>query len=426
MFRNRTSPVLPCLLSLLTLLSLSAAVACGGGRTEPDAHGEHASGDDAAEEEHAGHDDHGAADADGVVALSPRAVERIGLRTATVERRPVGAAVGTTGTVGYDERRLAHLGPRLEGRLVRVEAELGERVAAGQVLARVDSLALGQARAELLRARAHAGAAGRLAERRRALLGEGLMAEQEVVEAEAMAAEAAAAVAAAEDSLRLFGLSEREIGALARGEGSLASFSLRAPFAGRVVEKEAVVGEMVEPHDRLFTVADLSTVWVWIDVYERDLARVRHGDPVRVALDAFPGEVFTGRLSYLGDRVRPESRTLHARVDVPNPGGRLRPGMFARVLLADEEAGEDGDGRGAAAPLTVPASALQRHDGGHVVFVALGEGRFARRPVVPGRRGAGRVEIAAGLDGDETVVVEGAFLLKSEAAGDRLGGHHHH
>jgi cobalt-zinc-cadmium efflux system membrane fusion protein len=169
----------------------------------------------------------------------------------------------------------------------------------------------------------------------------------------------------------------------------------------------------------LFTVADLGEVWLWIDVYERQLRHVRPGDRVEARFDAWPGETFTGELAYLADELDPASRTVRARADLANPERRLKPGMFARVLLsADAEAD-------APPVLAVPRRAVQRQGEAAVVFVKTGELRFERRPVELGLSTDEWVEIVAGLTAGEEVVTEGAFLLKSQASADQLGGHHH-
>ncbi|HEX2251709.1 MAG TPA: efflux RND transporter periplasmic adaptor subunit [Thermoanaerobaculia bacterium] len=411
----------------VVLLAALLPAAAGGGREPAAGHDEHGPRDESHDEHEDGHSGDGHAEEgheEGVVTLTPEAERRIGLETTPVERRPVEGAVGTTGTVGFDERRLAHLGPRLEGRLQRVEAELGERVRAGEVLAWIDSVALGAARAAWLRARAHHEVAETHWRRQRELHAQDIVSEQEILEARAEALEAAADLAAAADTLRLYGVGAAELESL-RDEGRASPLlAIRAPFAGRVVAKEAVLGEMVAPDDTLFTVADLSTVWVWLDVYERELARVAEGDRVEVRFDAYPGETFRGRLGYLGSEIAAESRTARARVDLPNPDGRLRPGMFARVDLrsgaAPADAGEGGEA------LAVPEAAIQRQAGTSVVFVAVGDHRYQRRAVTLGRRGDGWVEVLSGVEPGERVVTRGVFLLQSQASEDQLGGGHHH
>lgn len=412
-----------------------AIFGCSGTTSLPASDVEDGSHDESAHDEsaHSGHreesdhdhgHDHGHGE-DGLVVLSEAALERIDLATSEAEMRSLSETVSTTGEVGFDERRIARVAPRLAGRLDRVDVELGAQVRAGQVLAVVDSVALGEAKAATLRARARYRVAEERYRREKDLYADRIVSEQDMLEAEAVAREVEADLRAAEQTLRLYGLTEEEVAGLEGNGGAASLHPVHAPLSGRVVEKHAVPGELVEPSHGLFTVADLSTVWVWIDVYEQDLHRVAPGDPVEVRFDAWPGETFTGRLVYLGDRVHRETRTVRARVDLPNPEGRLRPGMFARVRMEADRRSR-GEAEEPPAALAVPQAALQRSEDGFVVFIARGSGRFERREVVTGRRAGGYVEILSGLDEGEDVVTQGAFLLESQASADQLGGHHHH
>lgn len=415
----------------LVLVAALAGTGCG---QEPPVHdgephdGEHRDEEHRDGEAHGGehegdHDEHGHGE-EGVVELGAEAIERIGLATAPATARSLDGRRATTGEIGFDETRLARVGSRVEGRLVRVPAELGERVAAGEVLAVVDSVGLGEAKAAYLRARAHHEVARRRFERRRSLHADRIVSEAEVLDAEGEAREAAADLAAAREALALLGLAGAEIERLSWDDPTDARVAVRAPFAGKVVAREATLGELVSPEDALFTLADLSEVWLWIDLYERDLAHVETGQRVEVRLDAWPGETFAGELAYVADQLEPESRTVRARVDLANPGGRLKPGMFGRVTLSAA-----GDGE-AAMVLTVPRTAVQRDgsrqgDRGAVVFVQTAPGRFERREIVVGRVTDELAEVVSGLAEGDRVVTEGAFLVRSQASADQLGGHHH-
>jgi cobalt-zinc-cadmium efflux system membrane fusion protein len=390
------------------LLVALLAASCGRNADE---------GQDAGQEEAevAEHDEHGE---DGVVELTPEAIERIGLATETAARTTLAGRRTTTGTLGFDEERLAHVAPRVDGRLVRVPASLGSRVSADEVLAVVDSMELGEAKAAFLRARARHEVAQRRFEREESLHTDRISSEQEVLEAEAAAREAAADLAATRETLHLLGLPDRAIEGLSWEDPESSLVSVRAPFGGKVVAREATIGELVTPEDALFTLADLSQVWLWIDLYERDLAHVEMGDRVEVRLDAWPGQTFAGELAYIAAELDPESRTVRARVDLANPEQRLKPGMFARVALATGE-------KEPAPVLAVPRTAVQRDGAGSIVFVRTAPGRFQRQEVEIGRVSGEYVEILGGLAEGDEVVTDGAFLLRSQASADQLGGHHH-
>lgn len=404
-----------------TLLAVLTASCGGDGETmdpgdEP--HGEHANPEGSADHGHDEHQDAHPEDS-GVVELAPEAVERIGLTTTPAVLRSPDLRRTTTGTIGFDEDRLAHVAPRVPGRLVRVPAELGEAVAAGEVLAVLDSTELGEAKAAFLRARARQEVAHQRFEREQTLYADRISSEQELLDAKAAAREAATDLAAARETLSLLGLGSSEIEGLSWDDPQASLITVRAPFAGKVVAREATLGELMKPEDTLFTIADLSEVWLWVDLYERDIAHVEPGGHASVRLDAWPDETFSGELAYVADELDPESRTVRARVDLPNPEGRLKPGMFARVALTDESDAE------APKVLTVPRTALQRDGNESIVYVRTAPGRFERREVAPGRVADEWVEIVSGLTVGDDVVTEGAFLLRSQASADQLGGHHH-
>jgi cobalt-zinc-cadmium efflux system membrane fusion protein len=355
----------------------------------------------------------------GIVELAPEAYSSAGLQTARVEVRPLATEIETTGQVGFNEDRKAHVSPRVAGRITAVHVALGQRVASGQVLAVIDSVELGKARAEYLQAKAREDLTRTTFERESRLAAEKISSQKEVLEARAANLEAQAALRNAEETLHLFGLTAGQIAALGSSKPGASLLAVSSPFSGTVVEKEASLGEMVGPEQKLFTVADLRRVWVWIDVFEKDLRRVHLDDGVSVEADAYPGEKFEGKVSLVGAQVDPGTRTVRARLDVENSDGRLRPGMFARVRLSDPHA----PGGGAAGPpvATVPESAIQRKGSGFIAFVPVGERRYQQRAVRTGRRAGGFIEVLDGLKPGEPVVVKGVFLLLSEASKQSLG-----
>lgn len=361
---------------------------------------------------------------DGVVELTAEAASRIEIRTALVEERVLAPELATTGQVDFDQTRLAHVSPRITGRVHRVDAVLGQDVRTGQKLADIDSIELGQSKAAYLQAKAQEELARKSFDRAQSLLDDRIASEQEVLEAEAELKEAIAGLRTAEETLHLYGLSQEQVDTLAYDDREASIYPLRAPFGGTVVERHVTLGELVTPARNLFTLADLSRVWIWIDVYQRDLGGVHIDDRARARVDAFPDEVFTGTVSYLSARVDTDTRTVRARLDVANPEGKLRPGMFVEVELVDPHA--LGGAEALATSLVVPQGAIVRDGDEHLVFVAAGEQRFERRDVHVGRQAGGFVEILEGLNAGEAVVVEGAFLLKSALSKDSLGGGHDH
>jgi Cu(I)/Ag(I) efflux system membrane fusion protein len=317
------------------------------------------------------------------VTLAPERVQLIGMRTAKVERAPLGGAVRAVGVLAASERGLAQISVRFSGWVQKLEVpETGARVARGQVLATIYSPDVVAAEQELLTAR---GWTDKGAE-----APDGL-------------------AAAARRRLELLGVAAPEIDALvARGKVGDA-VPIRSPVAGTVIARNVVAGAAVSPGAPLFEIADLSRVWALVDVFERDASRLRVGQKATLELAAYPGERFAGRVQFLSPTVNPQTRTLRVRLEFANragPGGlKLRPGMYGDVSLElPSRAG-----------LVVPSEALVDTGERQYVFLARAGGRFEPRLVRVGARAGDRVEIADGLAEGDTVVTTGNFLLDSES-----------
>jgi len=374
------------------------------------------SGEAEAHDEHEGEGHEG-----GRLELSAEKVEAMGLEFSVATLKALPFRLETTGQVDFDENRRAHVTPRIPGRVVKVQANLGDEVRRGQVLATLDSIELGRAKADYLQARAREQLTRQTLEREEGLLADRISSQQEVLAARAAYQEAEAALRNADETLHLYGVPQEAVDNLSYDNPGRSLFSLTAPFSGTVVEKHVTIGELLTPESQSMTIADMTSLWVWIDVYERDVARVHLGDNVEVSVEAFAGDVFAGVVSYLSAAVDRDTRTIRARIDIECHEGRLRPGMFARVLVSDPHAAS---GETAPDALVVPADAVQRIGDRTVVFVAVGETEFETREVHIVRREGEEVEIGDGLEPGERIVIRGAFLLKSEASKDMIGDEH--
>jgi cobalt-zinc-cadmium efflux system membrane fusion protein len=355
------------------------------------------------------------------IQLDAEAREQIGLETAEAQLRPLTRQLRTTGVVGPNETRVARVRALSSGVLTDVLVRKGDRVKAGQALLVYDNVELGEAEAEyrstaaaIEKARSEAEVARLALERADRLVEIGGIApaEQQRRGAEHAAASAGvrtyeAQLANLQQKLARFGASDEAMRELAAGAiVSLGARStLRAPFSGVVLDVQAVAGETIAPERELATLADLSTVWIQGDLYERDLADIVEGRTARVYFDAFPGETFTGRVTYVSDFLDPATRTAKVRCEVKNPEGRLRLQMFAQVEI------DTGDTKEA---LVVPRAALQELEGEASVFVQTRDDLFERRSVTLGASVEEWVEITAGLVLGEQVVTTGAVMLKSK------------
>ena len=327
------------------------------------------------------------------------------ITTAPVESRRGDEQVTLLGELAVDERAYAEVGVPVAARVVRLLAGVGDGVRQGQALLELQSTDVGHARSDYLTAVAHATLAESVLTRKRDLAAERIAPQREVQEAEADATAARAEVRAATAALRALGL-DTPSEADADGGGS-SIFLLHTPVAGTVIERKALRGQMLDPGTAAFRVADLSTLWLTAHAFERDAVRVRTGTPARLAFSALPGQEFTGAVTMVGRQVSTESRTIDVRIDVRNREGLLRPGMAASAALSIAT--------GQVPILAVPVAALQRVGDSWCVFLPKGTGVFEIRKVGRGRDLGGEVEVLSGVSAGETIVVDGAFLLKSQA-----------
>lgn len=383
------------------------ASACEGCQAHDHSEGEHDPDHDAAAEEP--HERHAAEE--NVVRVERAMLRDLRVTTRPAESRPAGDAVSLLGELRVNEDAYAEIGTQVPARVARVLAAPGDSVTAGQPLVELESPEVGRARAAVTTARARRDAAQKAAERRRALAADKIVAQRELEATEAELAQAEAELRAAEEALSALGA--------ARGSGP--RFVLTSPVAGTVIDRAALRGRVADQSAPLFVVGDLARLWLVAHAFERDALRMRTGATARVTFPALPGESAIGTVTRIGTRVDPTSRTVDVRIEIDNPKGVLRPGMSATALAPIGDAGHT--------VVAVPVEAVQRRGQGWCVFIPRNEeGVFEIRPVGRGRDLGGEVEVLSGLGAGETVVVDGAFLLKAEAEKAQGGGdaHHHH
>ncbi len=341
--------------------------------------------------------------AEKLLALTAEEAQRAGIKIQKLELQEKTEQITVTATIQANQDRLAHVAPRVPGRIVKVSANLGDKVKPGQALALLDSIELGEARSTYLQAASEAEVAQANFARAQRLNADSIIPEKDYLRARAEHEKARAALRAAADRLRMMGVNP--------GNLTGSTFPLTTPFAGTVIEKNAVLGELATPDQSLFTVADLSTLWIESDLFEKDLGKVKIGAHATVTLSAYPGEVFKGRLTYISSTMNKETRTVKARVEVPNPDGRLKPEMFATVAI---------DTGGSAKALLVPEDAVLLLQGQPTVFVAE-RGGFEPRAVEVGERAQGYAVLKSGVAAGESVVVSGAYALKARLLKSQIG-----
>jgi cobalt-zinc-cadmium efflux system membrane fusion protein len=344
---------------------------------------------------------------DVVVILTPEAIDRAGITVAQVTSDAPTAGLRVPGVVEPNAYRQVSVTPVVAGRIVRVSAQLGDRVRTGQSVAQVYSPEVAEARTKYVAATSMLDAHDRELQRTQKLVEIGAASRQELERIHAEHAAQLAEVESAVSRLRLLGVDGASV-----ANAEAATANVPAPIDGVVTERLANVGVNVDPTTKLFTIVDLSTVWIVADVYERDLQRVRTGGRALVTTTAYPDRPFEGRISYIDPQLTAATRTAKMRVEVPNPRGDLRLGMYADVTL--ESAADP-------STITVPRDAIQNVGNRQVVYLATStdRGTFAERAVRVGRTFGDRIEILEGVSPGDAVVAKGSFFLRAEA--ERLG-----
>lgn len=385
------------------LILRTPAATAPAGHTDAASHGdgehhgerqakEHPESEGHGDAEHHGHEEKEEA---GVVPLKESQSKAIGISLTQAQPAAIRKEIVLPGEIRFDEDRTAHVVPRVAGSVASVHAQLGQRVAKGQLLAVIHSAAVSDQRSELQTAQKRLALARTIHAREKQLWEEKISAEQDYLQARQALQEAEIAAANA----------AQKLASMDAASGAGNRYELRAPLAGIVVAKHLTVGESVTESTAAFTVSDLSAVWAEMNVAAPQLPYVRAGAPVTVRATAFDSSA-EGRVAYVGTLIGEQTRTAPARVALANPQGVWRPGLFVDVAVVAEEK---------EVPVAVETQAIQRGSDGkdNVVFVPV-EGGYKAQPVQLGRADGRHTEITQGLQAGQRYVKEGGFLLKAE------------
>jgi membrane fusion protein, heavy metal efflux system len=346
-----------------------------------------------------------------VVSLSEDALKRAGIELATVTTGARAAGVRIPGMVEPNAYKQVVVTPVVAGRVTRVLVELGDQVRRGQMLAQLFSPELTEAQTKYLSANAELDAHERELDRTTKLVAIGAASQQELERLHAEHAAKLAGVQSLRSRLVLLGMPASTIDASAPGREVDATTTITAPSAGVVTERGANVGVNVDTGTKLFSIVDLSTVWVVGALYEKDFSRVRVGSTATVTTSAYPGLRLSGRVSYIDPHVSPDTRTAGVRVEVANPRQELRLGMYADIEI----------GTASGSIVTIPRSAVQTVGDRQVVYVASPSepGKFGEREIRLGEAAGEQVEVVSGVKPGDRVVSKGSFFVRAER--ERLG-----
>ena len=341
----------------------------------------------------------------GLIHLSAEELARAAIDVTPVVRGEYRVSRVFPATIQANENELAEVTTLIRGRVVKVHVDVGADVKKGALLAMLHSTDLGLAEGAYLKAAARLYEADLAYQRAKDLHEHKAVSLAELQRREAEMKTARAEARETQNRLELLGVPREELQRLDREHTIKADVPLRAPFDGRVIMRNITRGEVVETHQKFFTVADLSDVWVVANVPEKDVEFIRKDQTVEVIAAAYPHAVFHGTITYIGDVLDPATRTLRVRVSAPNPDKRLKPEMFALVRVY---AAPDPD------VLTVPLSAVQNGPAGKMLFVRRAPSEFEVRTVRLGAEYGDVVAVLDGVQAGEPVVTRGSFVLKSE------------
>jgi len=338
---------------------------------------------------------------------------RIGIETAISVLERHAHRLTCNGETAYDARRSAEVLPRVAGVLREVKVDLGQLVHRGDVLAVVDSAQVGASKAQYLIARSAEELAKVTYERTVKLTQANAAPAKNELEALTAQNQARAALLDAEQKLRNLGFNDGDLARIARENDTRNLLEITAPVDGTIIAWDATLGEAVEPTTQLFALADTTRMWVWIDVYEHDIAAIASGQTVTFTISGTDDPVFSGKVTWVGTEVNATTRTARVRAEMANPGGRLRANQFGQARIQVEPEHD---------ALVVPRAAVQDDGKIQMVFVPLAEGvyRPQRVTTVPTERDD-LVEIIRGLEPGQRVVTARAYILKSELFKNRLG-----
>ncbi len=340
--------------------------------------------------------------------------EAAGFGFAQVNAGPLDRVVERNVELAYNANRYVRLSSRVPGVISEVLKDLGQTVRKGDVLAIVDSSELGSAKASLLQTLETTKLWQTNAARERVLVEKGIGTEREALEAETKAAESRIELDKARQSLRNLGVSSDQLKAVEEDRDTSSLLELRAPFEGIVVERNAVLGELVDSGRPLLAVADTTVMWAKVDLLESDLASVQVGQKASVRLDGLPGKTFQGTVTWISTQIHEKTRTVAARIELENPDGQLRANMFGKAAISTG---------GSRRTLTVPKDAVQWEGCCNVAFVKADDKGLVFRParLTLGFDAGDQYEVMDGLKPGETVVTKGSFILKNEILKDSIG-----
>lgn len=404
------------LMTVLLIVLVFVVTGCGKGDRSKVGEAGH-KGEEAGHKEN-GHDDH-QDEEPGVVRLSQEKIKSSGIEVLKVVPAALSIPLTATAIIELNADRTSRVSSRVTGKVSRLLASLGDRVKAGQALALMDSFELDQMWSEYAKMKGRHELAARNLQREEALFEKKVAPEKDVLKARQELKEAEADLTLSKERFRLLGVDIAILGQQkSKGGNGHPLIPILTLVGGVVIEKSVTQGETVSPEKVLFIVADLSTLWVLIDIYEKDLSKVVAGTPVSISVASFPDRQFQGKITYLSDVIDDKTRAARARVVVDNKMGLLKPGMFATVQITVKNSNTG-------KAIVIPEQSVFLDGSERYVFVREEGSKFMAKRVVVGPVSGEKIEIKEGLKEGDVVVIKGVFSLKSEFKKETLDVHGH-
>jgi cobalt-zinc-cadmium efflux system membrane fusion protein len=351
-----------------------------------------------------------------MVALTDAEAKAIELETVKVAARSLRTLHSAMGKVLAPQTRLAIVSYAFPARISAVHVQIGDWVEQGQALLTLQSEEVGLARSEYYKAIADLELANTDWEREKRLHDRGVGARKNLLAAEAELKVARAHLDLAEKKLHVLGFSEDQVRVISETHQVNPVIQLFAPIRGKIVNHNAVLGSMIDQSAELLTIMDPSTLWIDAEIFERDIAKIRIGQRVEATVPAYPGEKFIGKVTYISDTLNDTTRTIIVRTEVENRSFKLKPGMFADIVIFLNHH---------ARVAVLPCRAILDDESEQIVFVE-DQGSFARRVVQVGAKDDGYCEIREGVEVGERVVTTGNYQLKSKMYVELLDQSHVH
>jgi len=350
------------------------------------------------------------------ISLTPEEAARFGIKTEKPQHRKLNSYLEAMGKVYAHPMRAAIVAYGFPARVAVVHARIGQWVETGDLLVTLESNEVGEAKSEFIKALTSEALARQQYDREKGLYEKGVAARKSIQEAEAGLKQAETSLDAAHKRLHVMGFDDAQIGEIAETRHIDSRIGLQAPISGKVTRSSTILGALVDANNEIMTVMDPRLLCVDAQVFERDIPAVHTGQEARVTVPAYPGDSFSGKISYVGDELNEETRTITVRFEVINSDMKLKPGMFATVQIVTREAKD---------AITISTAALLSEQGRSLVFVS-GQGTYSPRFVELGSRENGWVELLDRSLETADIVVDGAFSLKARLQAEKMHGVHLH